>query len=154
MTATKSEQKTKEAASDLYSQAYETFESAIRLGCKMQEETANRVTEMLSTMGSPQEWQRRNKEMVEEFIPVAEKNLDETLKVMNQNAKSSMEMLEKAFESGQSMDPAALQAKTQDLWETSLGMVRTNMQTMVQTNTRMMQTLAHAMKTNGAAAAK
>lgn len=154
MTAAKTQEQTKQAASDLYSQAYQTFESAIRLGCKMQEETANRMTEMLGMMGSPQEWQRRNQEMVEEFIPMVEKNLDETLKLMNQNAHTSMEMLEKAFATQRPADVSEMQARTQELWETSLGMVRSNVQNMVQTNSRMMQMWANAMKGNGAGDAK
>ena len=83
---------------DLFRQAVETFQSAIKTGVKIQEESARRFTEMFRDFGSPMEWQKNAQAMVNEAITAAQRNIDESIRLMNHNAQMAMSLLEKAFE--------------------------------------------------------
>lgn len=131
---------------EVFRQAMETFERAIKAGVKIQEESTKCFVDMFSQMPSPQQWQKRAQAMLNDAFPTAQKNLDEAIEVMNQNARSSLSLLKKAFEAGQSTSIAEAQAKTSELWEAALETVRSNAQAMVQANERFLKAweeLAH-----------
>jgi ElaB/YqjD/DUF883 family membrane-anchored ribosome-binding protein len=137
---------------DLFRQAVETFETALKTGVSMQEETARRFTEMLRDFGSPMEWQHKGQSVINETIVMTQKNVEESMRAMNQNAKAAMSLMQKTFEAhplgnGGTADksqPAA--AKPDDLWEAALGALRTNTQVALQANTRMMESWAQLAK--------
>jgi hypothetical protein len=124
----------------LFGQAVETFEAAIKTGVKMQEECTRWFTETLSELGSPQDWQSKSQTIVTESLQMAQKNIDEAVRMMNQNAKTAMELVQRAFETRQGGSGAEAQAKTQEIWETALGALRTNTEAIVQANSRMLET--------------
>lgn len=132
---------------DLFRQAVETFETALKTGVSMQEETARRFTEMLRDFGSPMEWQRKGQSVVNETIVMTQKNVEESMRAINQNAKTAMNLMQKSFEarpmasSGADKSEPAM-PKADDLWEAALGALRTNTQVVLQANTRMMESWA------------
>ncbi len=56
--------------SDLFNQAVETFQTAIRTGAKVQEESTRRFTELLRDFGSPADWQKNAQSMVSSSPPL------------------------------------------------------------------------------------
>jgi hypothetical protein len=141
--------KTAPDASELFGQSMRMFESAMRTGAKMQEESARWFSSMVTNFGSPQGWQKRTEEMMAETLNVTQKNVEEALKVMNQNAKTGLELLQKAFEARQADDSTDAQSKSRELWETALGALRSNTEAMLQANARLAETWAEVARKVG-----
>ncbi len=139
-------------ASSLFDQAVETYEAALKTGVKIQEETTRWWSQMMTDLGSPQNWQQRAQQVLNDAIPTAQKSFDESVKVMNQNAATCLDLLQKAMETGQSESMADAQNKTRQLWESSLNALRTNTQAMISANGRIMESWAALARQNGAAA--
>lgn len=133
-------------ANELFSQAIETFETAIRTGVKMQEEYARWFTHMLGDVGSPQQWQSKGQTIIGESMQMAQKNFDEAIRMMNQNTKIGLELMQRAFETRQIGSTSDAQARTREIWETALGALRNNTEAVVQANSRMLETWAELAK--------
>ncbi|MEN6495425.1 MAG: hypothetical protein ABFD16_14185 [Thermoguttaceae bacterium] len=133
-------------ANELFGQAIETFEAAMRTGVKMQEEYTRWFTGMLSDVGSPQEWQSKSQAIISDSIQMAQKNFDESVRMMNQNTKTGLELMQRAFEARQAGSTSDAQAKTREIWETALGALRNNTEAVVQANSRMLETWAELAK--------
>jgi hypothetical protein len=128
--------KTAPDASELFGQSMRMFETAMRTGAKVQEESARWFSGMVSNMASPQGWQKRTEEVINETISITQKNVEEALRVMNQNARTGIELLQKAFEARQADSPTDAQTKSRELWETALGALRANTEAVLQANSR------------------
>lgn len=150
--------KTQAFMTDVMEQALDTFDAAMKAGVKAQEEATKWWSDLLGDAGSIQDWQRKAVSAVGEMLPTAQKNAEDYLHVLEQNARNSMDLLKKAMEAGQSESLADLQAKTQKLWESSLTTLRTNTQAVVQANAKALESLTDLARKNGhnkpAAAAK
>ena len=115
---------TEKMATDLMSQAMESFAGAMRTGLKVQEETAKWWLEAIGDAGSITCMQKKAQEFVDNAVPTLQQNAQECLKVLDQNSRNSLELLKKAYEAAQSESVAEVQAKMRDMWETSLATVR------------------------------
>lgn len=133
-------------ANELFSQAIETFETAIRTGVKMQEEYARWFTHMLGDVGSPQQWQSKGQTIIGESMQMAQKNFDEAIRMMNENTRTGLELMQRAFEARQVSSTSDAQARTREIWETALGALRNNTEAVVQANSRMLETWAELAK--------
>jgi polyhydroxyalkanoate synthesis regulator protein len=133
-------------ANELFNQAVETFETAIRTGVKMQEEYARWFAHMLSDVGSPQEWQSKGQTIISESMQMAQKNFDEAIRMMNENTRTGLELMQQAFETRQAGSTSDAQARTREIWETALGALRNNTEAVVQANSRMLETWAELAK--------
>jgi len=132
---------------ELFDQAIETFEVAVKTGAKVQEETAQWFVDLMGGLSSPQEWQKKAEAVAKQVIPATQKNLDEALKAMNENARESLDLLKKAFEAGQSESVSEAQAKMYQVWESALASTRANTQAVVQANARVIESYAELLKT-------
>lgn len=135
MTATATESVTTE----VLNQAVETFNSALRAGLKVQEESVRWWLDAMGEAGSLQAMQKKAEEIVESAIPTMQKNTQEYLKALDENSRNSLELLKKAMDTTQSESLAEVQGKMRELWESSLTAVRRNVQSMLQLNARVMQ---------------
>ncbi len=139
---------------ELFRQAIETFESAVKTGVKMQEESTRRFTDMLRDWGSPIEWQKKSQAVMTEAIQVTQKNVEEAVKVMNQNAKTTMELMQKALDARNVSSEADQEARGRELWESALGAMRSGTEAVLQANARVLESwTALAKKVNGQASA-
>lgn len=132
----------------LFDQAVQTFGDAMKAGVKIQEEMGRWWSDMIEQAGPVTEWQKRSRAMVCDAIPAAQRNTEEFMHVLEQNYKRSMELLKKAVDTEPPTAAADLQAKTQELWEASMEVVRDNAQAMAQANVKMMETWAEILKKN------
>ena len=101
--------------------------------------------EMLNDMGSPNDWQKKVQDSMREAIPTAQKNVEEALQVMNQNTRTSLELLQKAVDTSKSESLTDAQAKATEIWTDMLTALRTNTQAMLQANSRMMESWSDVM---------
>ncbi len=140
-------------AAKAFEQAVETFEQAVKTGCKIQEQAVEQFTDFAERLGSPVDWQKRAQKSFDAAVPAFQKSFDEAMAVMNANAKASLDLLGKAFDTARCDSTAAAQDKMRDMWELALKSVRENTRALVQANTRIVESwtaLAHtAQKTNG-----
>jgi hypothetical protein len=137
---------TTERANEVFGQTIETFENALKNGVKMQEEYARWFTETLSDLGSPQDWPSKAQAILNEAIQMAQGNVEQGIRMMNQNTKTAMDMMQRALDVRQAGSAADAQAKTREIWETALGALRTNTEAVVQTNNRMLESWSELAK--------
>ena len=137
---------TKDIASGLFDQAVATFGDALKAGVKIQEEVGKWWSDALDQAGPVTEWQKKSRALVSEAIPAAQKNAEEWLKLVDQNYKRSMALLKKAFDT--SGDPTEVRAKTQQLWEESMELIRDNAQAMADANKKVLELWGGMLKKN------
>ncbi len=118
--------------SDLMDQALKNYEQAWKTGARMQEESARFFTNLVTQVTGPQDWSKRVKAMADEWVPQTQKNLDEGLKVMEQNSRASVEWLKKAVSATQAATPQEAQTRLLGLWEASLNTLRESVASMTQ----------------------
>ena len=123
--------------SEMFDQATETFNMAIRNGVRMQEEASRWFSGMLGAPSPLQTWQREIQDAERETAPIVQKTMQESLKALDRGWRSGLELLKKAVDAGQSA--AAMQSKAQALWEASLSALRTEVQAMAEANARAME---------------
>jgi hypothetical protein len=141
------EEKTK-PVTDLFEQAMKSYEQALKTGMKLQEDSAKCFSNLVSQTTTPQDWQKRMKTMTHDFIPQSQKNVDEALKIIEQTGKTSIELLKKAVESGQSVSVQDAQTKFLGLWEASLNAMRDTALSVTQANQKSIESwLAYVRKT-------
>lgn len=131
---------------DMFDQAMETFGGALRAGVKFQEDMTHWWNEAMGQFGSVQEWQKKSCAVLTEAIPTAQKSADEYMRVVDQNYRSSMDILRKTLETGKCESTAEAQAKTQHIWEQAMSAVRANAQAMAQANVKSMESWADFFK--------
>jgi hypothetical protein len=138
--------------SEIMAQASRAMDAAVKATVKLQQQSANWLTEVLNDLGSPQKWQSKTCSMVDDAVAITQKNLDEIVGVMNQNAKTSVDLYQKAMEIRGKASPADAQAAAREWWESALGALRNNTQTMLQANGRILESWGElAKKFNGRA---
>lgn len=121
---------------ELFEQAAKMFESALSAGLTVQRESTRWFTEAMERIGSPQQWQSRNAAVLEEAVVTARKNADQALDTMNENAKASLDLLDKAFRAGKPESAADLESRSREAMETAIGSFRKNMEAVLHANTR------------------
>jgi thioredoxin-like negative regulator of GroEL len=125
--------------SELFTQAMGMFDSAMKTGANLQEESARWFTNMLNGLGAPQTWQKRTEGAMTEAMTTAQQNVDQALKMVEQNTHIGMDLLQKVFDARQAETGADAQAKTKDLRETAPGAMRTNAEAVLQANKKVVE---------------
>ena len=129
------EEKTK-PMTDLFDQAIKNYEQALRTGLKLQEDSGKLWTNLINHTHSPQDWQRKAKSISDDFIPQTQKAMDDGIKLIEQNTRTSVELLKKAVATAQSASVQEAQSRFLGLWEGSLTALRDTTQSVTQANTK------------------
>ena len=124
---------------ELFEQAARVFENALRAGIAMQQESTKWFTETLRGMSSPQQWQARSQAATEQALSTFQKSVDAGLQMMNDNAKTTLDLLEKAYQARQGETQTDGRGQAREMWETAIGALRRNMDMMVHTNARVIE---------------
>lgn len=125
--------------SELFDQAIETFDSALKTGVRIQEEATRWWTDMLRESDTLQELQHRAQSMMMEALPTTQKNVDQYIKLLDKTYHTSIELLNKALQATQSGSLTDAQQRIQEFWEATFTALRSNAQAIVQVNTRTME---------------
>jgi hypothetical protein len=146
--------KTNVPGTDLFEQAVKNYEQALKTGVRLQEECGKWWTDAFKQTSGPQDWQKAAASMLNEVFPAAHKNVEETLRLLEQNSRGSLDLLKRATETLQSTSVADGQARVQKLWQTSLDLLQQNAQSLIQANARLVETCAQfaRKRTDGAPA--
>jgi hypothetical protein len=141
------EDKTKPIA-DLFDQAAKNYEQVLKTGLKLQQESAKLWTGVLGESGVP-DVQGKCKALLDDLVPQTQKNINECLKLIEQNSRASVDLLKKAVAVTQSSSVQDSQAKVLNLWETSWNTACETTQAITQANTKAMETCIEYFRKNG-----
>jgi len=130
----------KSKAAELFDQAMKNYEQALRMGLKLQEESAKLWTGLMGQGPTPADWQKRVKTVSDELIPQSQKAMDECLKLIEQSGKSSLDLLKRAVSASQATTPTEWQTRWLGLWEGSLSALRDQAVAVAQANSRATET--------------
>lgn len=130
---------TSKNANEMFEQAARLFESAMQAGIRIQEQSIRSMAEMTSRLGSPQDWQKQAQSVMDRGVSTLQQNADEALRMMQENAKTSLELLEKAFRARQGEPASETQNRVRETWETAIGSLRRNTEVMLQSNGRVLE---------------
>ena len=139
---------------DLFRQAICAWESAVESGVKMQEESTKWLREMLCSSNTLTEWYNKGQTMAGETIAKTQENIDETIRMINQQAESSVTLMQKALDARQSeKNSADARVRLAEWWESAMEAMRTGSQSMLKANSRILTTWSDLVrKVNGEAA--
>lgn len=134
------------SANEMFAQAARVFETAIQAGIKFQEEAVRSLSAVAEAGATPGEWRKRSQAAMEHALEIAQKNVDEAIQAMNENAKTSLDLLEEAFKARQGETAAETQARTREMWEIAVGSLRRNTEVMLQANNRVLESWKEAVR--------
>ena len=122
---------------DLFQQAMGSFETALRAGMKLQEESTQRCVEILRDVGSPLEWERTVPAKVSKAIAAMQQNVDQSIRFMNENAQQTVNLMETALQMHR-LDP---EANEEDgyFWTYAVNAMQTNAEIIRQANARVLE---------------
>lgn len=135
-TATKSA--AADSAQDLLKDAIKLYEEALKNGIQLQEESLQLWKDLLAQVGTPDELKEKIDKMTGGVFPETRKKMEEILKVFQDNTSQSMELFNQAMGVYQAGSWEEGQARVQGLMESSLAAMRTNVHSILDTNTKMM----------------
>ncbi len=137
---------------ELFRQAMSAWQSAVESGVKMQEDSAKWMRQMFDS-DSLSEWYNKGQAAAGEATAKVQQNIDEAIRVINQQAESSMKLLQKALEARQVDGRSDAGVRLAEWWEVAMDSMRINTQAMLKANSRIMGTWSElARKINADAA--
>ncbi len=129
---------------DLFQQALGSFETALRAGMKLQEDSMHRCVEILRDVGSPLEWERTVPAKVSKAIAAMQQNLDQSIRFMNDNAQQTVDLMETALSIHRSNGDDS--EENGDFWVYALNSMQTNAEIIRQANARVMESWSELTK--------
>lgn len=146
------EDKTK-PVTEMYEQAVKNYEQALKAGLKAQEESVKVWAGFLNQGATPQDWQKKAKTVADDLIPQAQKAVDDGLKLVEQNSRTSVELLKKAVAATHSTSPQDAQTKLLSFWESSLNAMRDSAVAVTQANNKAIDSWVAYVRKSGEATA-
>jgi len=133
---------------ELLDQAAQTYFGAVKNGLRIQEDIATQWVDLFRKADGGDYWPEAFHQAVKETVPLAQKQTDDALKMIEKGTRQSLDLISKAFEAGKAATPVEAQTRLEKLWESSLTTLRDNAEAMVHANARLMESWAAIAKKN------
>ena len=127
---------TPETIAELYHEGMRTYEKALKSGIQLQEESVNLWKDLLSKLGSPEEFQAKLESMTADVFPKARERMEEFVETFNRTSKQTIDLFEKTLSVYQAASVPEAQRRLHDLIESSLTALRSNVHTALNTNAK------------------
>ena len=138
---------------DLFSQAIKAWQTSAEAGVKMQVECAHWVRDLFCESSMLTDWYEKGQKTMHEAIARSQQNVDEAIRLMNQQAEASLKLIKSALDARDAEADSEGPKKLSDWWQASLDTMRTNSQEMLKANSRILSFWSElARKVNGDAA--
>jgi L-2-hydroxyglutarate oxidase LhgO len=124
---------------EMVEQAMKNYEQALKTGLRVQEESARWCVGLLNQALSGQDWQKKMKGIADDVLPQTQKSVEESLKLIEKNSRTTVDLLKKAAAAAQSATPQEAQTRLLSFWEASFNAVRDTAQAVTQANTRALE---------------
>jgi ribosomal 50S subunit-associated protein YjgA (DUF615 family) len=123
-----------EAIGEFFQEAMCTYETALKSGIQLQEESVNLWKELLTKLGSPEEFQPKLESMRAHALPEARRRMEEFVETFNRTSNQTIDLFEKTLGVYQATSVPDAQRRVQDLIESSLTALRVNAHSALNTN--------------------
>ena len=132
----KSTSATAETIDEVYHEAIRSYEKALKSGIQLQEESVNLWKDLLTKLGSPEEFQAKLESMTADAFPQARKRMEEFVETFNRMSNQTIDLFEKTLGVYQATSVPDAQRRVQDLVESSLSALRVNVHSALNTNAK------------------
>ena len=122
-------------SNDLFQRAMESFETTLRAGIQLQEDSVQRCVDILRK--APLEWERTVPAKVTKAIAATQQNVDQSIRLINENAQQTVKFMEMALEIHQT----TFDASEEDgcFWPHAFDAMRSNVQIIGQANAHVLE---------------
>jgi hypothetical protein len=117
---------------EIFHEAMRSYEQALKSGIQLQEESANLWKDLLTKLGSPEEFQAKLESMTADAFPKARKRMEDFVETFNRTSNQTIDLFEKT----QATSVTDAQRRVQDLIESSLSALRVNVHSALNTNAK------------------
>ena len=134
--ATSATSVTSETIAKLFQEAMRSYEKALTAGIQLQEESVNLWKDLLSKLGSPEEFQTKLDSMRADSFPQARERMEEFVETFNRTSDQTIDLFAKTLGVYQATSVTDAQRRVQDLIESSLTALRVNVHSAMKTNAK------------------
>ena len=127
---------TSENINEFFHEAMRCYEQALKSGIQLQEESVNLWKDLLSKLGSSEEFQAKLESMTKDAFPKARERMEEFVETFNRTSKQTIDLFEKTLSVYQATSVPEAQRRVHDLIESSLATLRTNVHSALNTNAK------------------
>jgi hypothetical protein len=132
----KSTAATAETVDEVYHEAMRSYEKALMSGIQVQEESVHLWKDLLTKLGSPEEFQAKLESMTADAFPQARKRMEEFVETFNRTSNQTIDLFEKTLSVYQATSVPDAQRRVHDLIESSLAALRVNVHSALDTNAK------------------
>ena len=143
-TATKEKEKVtaipspSQSINEVFHEAMMNYEKALKSGIQLQEESVNLWKDLLTKLGSPEEFQSKLESLNSEVFPAARKRLEEFVETFNRTSNQTLDLFQKSMNVYQATSVSDAQRRIQEVLESSLTTLRVNVHTALNTNAKIL----------------
>ena len=121
---------------EVFQEAMRSYEKALKSGIQLQEESVNLWKDLLTKLGSPEEFQAKLQSMTADALPKARKRMEEFVETFNRTSNQTIDLFEKTLGVYQPSSVPEAQRRVHDLIESSLAALRVNVHSALNTNAK------------------
>src|SRR6202047_2140139 len=125
-----------ETIDEVFQEAMRIYEKALKSGIQLQEESVNLWKDLLTKLGSPEEFQAKLESMTADAFPKARQRMEEFVETFNRTSTQTIDLFEKTLGVYQATSVPDARGRMQDLIESSLAALRVNVQSALNTNAK------------------
>jgi len=125
-----------EASEEVFHEAMRNYEKALKSGIQLQEESVTLWKDLLTKLGSPEEFQAKLESMTADAFPQARKRMEEFVETFNRTSHQTIDLFEKTLGVYQATSVPEAQRRVHDLIESSLSALRVNVHSALNTNAK------------------
>src|SRR6201997_1348489 len=111
---------TSEPMDEVFQEAMRSYEKALKSGIQLQQESVSLWKDLLTKLGSPEEFQAKLESMTADAFPKARERMEEFVETFNRTSKQSIDLFEKTLGVYQAASVPDAQRRLHDLVESSL----------------------------------
>ena len=127
---------TSETMDEVFQEAMRSYEKALKSGIQLQEESVNLWKDLLTKLGSPEEFQAKLESMTADAFPKARQRMEEFVETFHRMSNQTIDLFEKTLGVYQATSVPEAQRRVQDLVESSLAALRVNVRSALDTNAK------------------
>jgi hypothetical protein len=121
---------------EVFHEAMRSYEKALKAGIQLQEESVKLWKDVLSKLSSPEELQAKLEAMTVEAFPKSRERVEDFAETFNRTSKQAIDLFGKTLSVYQATSVTDAQRRVQDLMESSLGALRVNVHSALNTNAK------------------
>ena len=137
MSAEATQKATSETIDKVFQEAMSSYENALKSGIQVQEESVNLWKDLLTKLGSPQDFQAKLESMTADAFPKARERMEEFVETFNRTSSQTVSLFEKTLSVYQATSVPEAQRRMHDLIESSLATLRVNVHSALNTNAKL-----------------